>query len=85
MKITEASDMYNNNEHNYPPKEEDISKLVDRYDFLFTKNKKWYYISSSDDYKAFTSEKFSMHKPVEEAEENWAVINNMTGEIMLNN
>lgn len=83
MEITQAIDMYNGNKHYYPPKEEDIPKLERRYDFIFTKNGKWFYNSSTDDVNILN--KVEAHIPVEEKGEKWALIQNLTGEIIKSN
>ena len=83
MKITEAIDMYNGNMHHYPPKKEDINLLIQRYDFIFTKNNKWFYNASTDDVDIL--KKITIHKVVEEKGEKWALINNLTGEVLKHN
>jgi len=67
-KITKAIDMFNGNIHNYSPKEKDISLLKRRYDFIFTKNKKWFYNSSTDDKNILNTIKLNV--PVENKNEN---------------
>ena len=83
--ITETTDYKNGQMHYYPPKKEDLPKLIKLYDFIFTKNGKWFYQSSHNNYKIFTSPDYNFQEPIENKNENWAVINNMTGYVMLTN
>lgn len=85
MNITKAIDYEHGEIHNYPPLEQDIHKLILRYDFIFTKNGVWYYISSSNDFKEFDNKGYDLRKPIEEHNESWAIVNNITGVVKLSN
>lgn len=54
-----------------------------QFDFVFTKNRRWYYKSSSNNQALFTSSRYGLEKIVGEGER-WAIIDVKTGEIIKN-
>jgi hypothetical protein len=76
MLFTEKlKDMFNGREIKYPVLD---SKL--KYDFIFTKEGKWFYVNSSDDFQKLIS---INSPPVEKRKENWAIVEPLTGKIIL--
>ncbi len=80
-----ALDMFNLNEHNYPATVEQKKEIRLMYDFIFTKNGTWYYVSSSNMPKSFTITPTDLSTVVVEKGENWKVIHAITGGIIHEN
>lgn len=80
-----ALDYQNYYPYAYPKTGEEASKVRLKFDFIFTKNKKWFYISSSNDAALFTAKGYELHKPVEQRNEQWKVVDAITGEIIKEN
>ena len=76
----EVLDFKGEETHNYPATKEQISRIRFYYDFIFTREGKWFYASSSSDAEKF--EKMRFHKPIEENGEEWKVINAISGQII---
>ena len=74
-----AVDIYNEVKHYYPATEETKNKIRYHYDFIFTKKGKWYYISSGADAQEL---KNKLHLAVEENDEQWKVVNALSGQII---
>lgn len=79
-----ATDMYNGNIHNYPCHPLDVTKINKKFDFIFTKENKWYYNSSSNNPEDFIQE-VNLVEAVESKGESWKIINAITGEIYKEN
>lgn len=71
-------DMYTGREIRYPMPQ----PLIRKYDFVFTKDGKWRYISSSDEPKWFHQITIA---PVEAKGEKWRIVEAATGEIVESN
>ena len=72
--VEDVFDMYNNNLIKYPVKY--VCKY--KYDFIFTKNNTWYYISSSNDKEKL---KKTLGPAAESKKQRWRIIEATTGVI----
>jgi len=79
----EAIDVVNNHKYTYPKSNKDMLGVKVKYDFIFSKGDLWFYMSSADDFNTFTSDEFQLHVLIENANEEWKVVDAKTGEIML--
>ena len=74
-----VKDMYGERDHIYPATDELITEIGLKYDFIFTREGVWFYISSSHNGEAFLD--LLLDEPVEENDEQWKIVDAITGEI----
>jgi len=74
-----VGDVYGERDHTYPATDKLSAEVRLKYDFILTRNGKWFYMSSTNDPQQFIN--YKLNEPVEEKGEQWKIVEAISGEV----